>query len=434
MHKVRLNHTAQIIIVLLLTVFVWGCKSKESNKEKALVVPPLTPEVVEYNPATIDDNYVFAVEGGGQAAYLLDKSGKKIHEWKFDLKLGNDAQLLPTGQVLGIFKSETATIKFGGGYAGVIRLINPDSSIEWEYVYESPEYLSHHDAELLPNGNLIFLAWEKISVEKGQAVGVNADYDIYPEKILEVNLETKEVVWEWHSWDHIVQDVKEGVSTYGNVNENPNKININYNLRKDGDIMHANGLTYDPDNDLLYVSVNFYSEVWVIDHSTTTAEAATNQGGNYNKGGELIYRFGNPETYNNTSGKKIFDHVHFPNLLGEGVPGTGNILVYNNGLKAKQSEVFELKMPTEFMLIPDEDNEPEIIWSYTNSELSYGRISGADRLSNGNTLICEGDYGFWEVTPLGEIAWKYKNQTTTYWRGYGFNREADAVKSLKLKN
>ncbi|MEQ8576134.1 MAG: hypothetical protein RIB63_18855, partial [Fulvivirga sp.] len=71
MHKLRLNRTAQIIVVLLMTAFVWGCKSKESDKEKALVIPPLNAEVVEYNPATIDDNYVFAVEGGGQAAYLL---------------------------------------------------------------------------------------------------------------------------------------------------------------------------------------------------------------------------------------------------------------------------------------------------------------------------------------------------------------------------
>ncbi len=419
-------------IVLLLILFVWGCKTKEGSNEKPLVVSPLSPEVVEYNPATISDDYVFAVEGGGQASYLLDKTGKKLHEWKFDLKLGNDAQLLPSGQVLAIFKSETATIKFGGGYAGVIRLINPDSSVEWEYVYESPEYLSHHDAELLPNGNLLFLAWEKIPSSVAQEAGVNAEYDIYPEKILEVNLQTKEVVWEWHSWDHIVQDFKEDAPTFGAINENPNKININYNLRKDGDLMHANGLTYDEANDLLFVSVNFYSEVWVIDHSTTTAEAAGDQGGKYNKGGDLIYRFGNPEAYNNKVGKRIFDRVHFPNLLGDGVLGEGNILIFNNGLKAKQSEVYELKLPSELKLTADLNNEPEIIWSFTNPELSYGRISGADRLGNGNTLICEGDYGFWEVTSEGQIAWKYNNKTTTYWRGYGFEKDAIAIKNLKL--
>lgn len=421
-------------IFLLSVLSIWGCNGKEAAKEKPLVVPPLTAEVVDYNPAIIGDDYVFAVEGGGQAAYLLDKAGNKLHEWKFDLKLGNDAQLLPSGQVLAIFKSETATIKFGGGYAGVIRLINPDSSVEWEYKYESPDYLSHHDAELLPNGNLLFLAWEKIPAAVAKKAGVNADYDIYPEKILEVDLQTKEIVWEWHSWDHIVQDIKEGVATYGDISQNPNKININYNLREDGDIMHANGLTYDQDNDLLYVSVNFYNEVWVIDHSTATAEAATSQGGKHNKGGDLIYRFGNPETYNNTAGKRIFDRVHFPNLLGADVPGAGNILIYNNGLKAKQSEVFELKMPDKFELTPDVNNEPEIVWSYTNPDLSYGRISGADRLANGNTLICEGDYGYWEVTSEGDIAWRYKNQTTTHWRGYGFDINAPAIKKLGIKS
>ena len=128
---------------------------------------------------------------------------------------------------------------------------------------------------------------------------------------------------------------------------NPNKIDINYSIDNppggsffiNGDIMHANGLDYDPINDVIYLSVNYYDEIWVIDHSTTTAEAQSDNGGYYNHGGDLIYRFGNPNTYNSL-GDKIFDKNHFPNLLEDGVPGEGNVLVYVNGNSTEQSIIY----------------------------------------------------------------------------------------------
>jgi hypothetical protein len=58
--------------------------------------------------------------------------------------------------------------------------------------------------------------------------------------------------------------------------------------------------------------------LWVIDHQTTTAQAASHTGGRYNKGGDLLYRWGNPQTYdpaqmrpsamaglNSTTGKRV---------------------------------------------------------------------------------------------------------------------------------
>ena len=114
---------------------------------------------------------------------------------------------------------------------------------------------------------------------------------------------------------------------FGVINENPQRIDFNYNEMVDGDLMHANGIDYDSTNDVIYMSDNFYSEVWVIDHSTNTAEATTNAGGNYNKGGNLLYRFGNPEAYKNPLGERLFYSNHFPNLLEGNEPGAGNILI-----------------------------------------------------------------------------------------------------------
>ena len=259
------------------------------------------------------------------------------------------------------------------------------------------------------------MIWERINNETAVNNGVDFETDIFTEKIIEVNPSSNEIVWEWRSWDHIIQDKFESLSNYGDVNLNPGKININYTIDNppggsffiNGDIMHANGIDYDSENDIIYLSVNYYDEIWVIDHSTTLTESQGSNGGNYNKGGDLIYRFGNPNTYNSL-GNKIFDKNHFPNLLEDNVEGDGNVLVYVNGNSTEQSIIYELEMPNNFNLLSNNNNEPNIVWSYSNVDLFSGKLCGAIRLSNGNTLITESDYGLWEVTPQGNIVWKYR--------------------------
>ena len=68
---------------------------------------------------------------------------------------------------------------------------------------------------------------------------------------------------------------------------------------------------------------------------------------------------------------------------------------------------------------------------HLQAELFFGKISGAVRLSNGNTLICEGDFGYWEVTPEGEVVWKYGSETNV-WRGYGIEANDPRLNLLPL--
>ena len=423
-----------ILAVFSLIAVICGCQgSSDTSRDAINVIPPLASTVKAYTPHLIDSSSVFVVESGGTSAYLINKAGKRLYTWTFNLSLGADLELLPNGKLLGMFKAPNPGFSFGGGYGGVIQIINPDSSIDWEFQYVTDDLLAHHDLELLPNGNILFLAWERIDSVTAKKAGASVSYDIFPEMVVEIDTATKEVVWHWRSWDHIVQDAIAGQPTYGVVAENPEKININYLLRPDGDIMHANGLGYDPDNDLIFISVNYFSEVWVVDHSTSTAEARGDSGGKFDKGGNLIYRFGNPEAYDNVNGTRLFDRIHFPNLLKKEGRQTPNVLIYENGLTAKQSTVYEFEMPEKLGLLPDHDNEPKVVWSFTDSLLSYGRISGAVRASNGNTLICEGDYGFWEVTVDGEVAWKYNDSSATFWRGYLFYQNDKALSFLTGK-
>ncbi len=404
-----------LFFLFLVAITILSCNNDDDQSNTPVI---LSDNVEAYDGDLIENSYVLAIENGGTKSYLLNKEGFKVNEWNFEDNLGNDLEILPNGKLLGIFKSENPEIVFGG-YGGILKILNSDGSTAWEFPYSSPNFIAHHDVEILPNGNILFIAWERITSTEAAQVGVDTETtDIFPEALIEINPTTNQIVWEWHSFDHIIQDKFSNLPNYGNISDNPQLIDINYDTVDNGDIMHANGIDYDEEKDVIYLSVNYYHEIWVIDHSTTTLEAATSSGGNYNKGGNLLYRFGNPQAYKNTQGQRIFFNNHFPNLLEGNEPGAGNLLVYVNGMD--QSTVMELDMPGSFSLLPNVNNEPNIIWSFTDPDLYFGRISGAVRLQNGNTLIAEGDYGFWEVTPDLEVVWKYNGQGIRFWRCYGY--------------
>jgi hypothetical protein len=421
---------SKLFSVLIIIIFLQiSCKSNDDLiEEKEEVV--LTEQIKIYDKDKLEKSLVFGINNGGKSAFLINKEGQLLKEWKFDRFLGNDLIILPNGKLLGIFKADNLSFSFGG-FGGVIRIINTDGTIDWEFNYHSDNYLAHHDIEMLPNGNILIMVWERINNIKAQQMGVNVTNDLFTEALIEVNPSNNEIVWEWHSIDHLVQDIDSSLPNFGVVKDSPQLINHNYALREDGDIFHANGIDYDPVKDVIYISVNFYSEVWVIDHSTNSEESKSHSGGNYNKGGDLIYRFGNPETYNNNIGKRLFYNNHFPNYLQNDEIGAGNILIFNNNFNTEQSIVHELKMPAQFKLTPDFDNEPIEVWNFTSPDLYNMRISGAVRLKNGSTLICEGDYGFWEVTTEKEVVWKF-NDVGNFWRAYSYLETDPEIINLKL--
>jgi hypothetical protein len=415
------------ILVATTVLLFFGCSNDDDNTSQTL-----TNNIEVYNETQMENCLVLAIENGEDEAYLLNKKGERTHQWFFDTKIGHDLEILPDGKLLGMFKINAPEINFGGS-GGTIKILNPNSTAHWQYTYASNNYITHHDVEMLPNGNVLFIAWERIDMETAILNGANAPDDIFVETLVEVNPTLNQIVWKWNSFDHIVQNINPSLATYGIINENPNLIDINYNISiGGGDIMHANGLDYDEENDIIYLSINNYSEIWVIDHSTTTEEAATNSGGNYNKGGDLIYRFGNPETYNSL-GNRIFFNVHFPNLIEKNVPGKGNVLAFvNKDNNTEQSAVYEFEIPSTFNLLPNANNEPNIVWSFTDNNLYSRIISGAVRLNNGNTLICEGDYGFWEVTESKEVVWKYNSFGISFWRGYHYYYDDSEIINLDM--
>jgi hypothetical protein len=387
-----------------------------------------------FNENRLDDSFILVNDAANNRVYLMDKEARLQYEWNLTNKIGNDVVLLPNGNLLAALEADDPKIKLGGK-GGRIQFVKPDGSLEWDFVYSSTEAETHHDVELLPNGNVLAMVWGRKDAAEAMEKGFMLDSDVFVESIIEINPSTDEIVWEWNSWDHLVQDHDASKNNFGDVSEHPELIDINYipksgtQVEVKGDIMHANGIAYDTANDVILLSVNFYSEVWVIDHSTTTNEASTSNGGNYGKGGDLIYRFGNPTTYENSEGNRMFYNNHHPNLLsGE---DDGRLLIFSNGNNVGQSTVFMFDLPDDYSLETNTNNELRVSWSFTNQDLHSERVSGAVPLANGNILITEGDFGYWEVTREKEIVWKFNSQGF-FWRGYGYPREAPEIKLLGL--
>lgn len=413
--------------------------SREENPEQGEnpsgETPQETDETVEgemgtvtfYNKELMEDHYILVNDAMDNRVYLMDKNGDLVYEWPLgERKIGNDVVLLEDGTLLAALQAEGSDILFGG-FGGKIQIIDKEGNALWDFTYSNSEHRLHHDVELLPNGNVLAIAWEKMPQEEALENGSGYDSDLYPESILEIDPNTDDIVWEWHAKDHLIQDFDDSKLNYGVIAENPQLIDLNYSEGKGGNIMHINGIGYDPDNDLIFLSVNFYSEVWVIDHSTTTEIAATHSGGNFGRGGDLIYRFGNPSAHGDNVSERLFVNNHYPNLFEP-----GKMLIFTNGGDLEQSTVHEMALPDALgqKSVPNLTN-PEILWSFTDSELYSPKVSGAVRLPNGNTLITEGDYGIWEVTKEGEVVWKF-NSEGFFWRAYHYAKDDPAILALSL--
>jgi hypothetical protein len=180
-----------------------------------------------------------------------------------------------------------------------------------------------------------------------------------------------------------------------------------------------NSIAYNASLDQIVLSVRGCNEIWFLDHSTTTREAAGHSGGRHGKGGDLIYRWGNPAAYKRGTEKdKQLVQQHDAQWIPDGSPGAGHLTIFNNGYDRGWSSVEEIVPPTDadgrYVIEPGKPYGPAApTWHYeakNRSDFFSSEISGAHRLPNGNTLICAGVIGhLFEVTPVGETVWQYVN-------------------------
>jgi hypothetical protein len=395
-----------------------------------------------------------------------------VHEWKTGHTPGAATYLLDDGHLLRCGQEPDNPRFRGGGIGGRIQELDWDGNVVWDFLLFGDDRTQHHDIEVLPDGNILMIAWEYHGTEEAVAHGRDPEHGgergLWPDVVVEVRPtppEGGELVWEWRAWDHLVQDRDPSLPNYGDIAAFPGRIDINFDhrdappetaeqrrqreeleeqmralgyiggdepeesaeaedggdqRRRGGDWMHTNSIDYLPEHDLIVLSSPRLDEIWIIDHSTTTEQAAGTTGGRFGRGGEILWRWGNPKNHGagEDSDQQLFAQ-HDATFVGGQAPGELRVLVFNNGggrPGGDLSSVDELLLPFDPQTgFPSEPGAPfgpaEPAWSYEDPGRFYSAfISGAQRLPSGNTLICSGAPGrAFEVTREGQIVWEYRN-------------------------
>ena len=303
---------------------------------------------------------------GERQIYLIDMQGELVHTWQVETTLQSYCRLLPDGNLVYPTHDRSDVAR---GPIGIYE-IDPDSRVVWSYSCRAD-----HDFQVLANGHYLI---HTIGESMCPALGTELKRHPY---IVEATRD-KELVWEWRgeehleeleellpadAWQHLMSRARNEFAFDWAHNNTLQVIPPNQTHEKEKE---AGGATrFTPGN--IVISYRSIDVVAVIERES----------------GRIVWAWG----------PGIIDGQHKPHMLPN-----GNLLIFDNGTLRGYSRVIELNPLSE-----------EIEWEYTGipRESFHSKyISGAQRLPNGNTLICEGNKPrFLEVTADAEIVWEYHN-------------------------
>jgi hypothetical protein len=264
---------------------------------------------------------------------------------------------------------------------------------------------------LVDKGNTLILAHKNVKNPKITDKLLLDDY------IYEVTWEGK-IVWEWLASDH-----------FDELGFNEEAKNTLYRhpawsaQRGSGDWLHINSMsTLGPNRWYEAGDQRFHPDniIWSSRHANILAIIDK-------KSGKIVWRVG-PD-YTATPALRELRQIigpHHPHIIPKGLPGEGNILVFDNGALGGYGAPNPISVTGLFNAQRDYSRVIEfdpvtlkIVWEYSPATAGYlprtenyrfysGFISSAQRFPNGNTLITEGLNGrIFEVTPEREIVWEY---------------------------
>jgi hypothetical protein len=302
-------------------------------------------------------------------AWLVDMQGRVVNYWEMDHPPGVHGRLVEGGNLMWLGRGEGAIEELGGGATYLVE-------VDWngEEVWRYEDRYLHHDFKVMDNGNIMVLRFVDIPEDvqkriKGGVPGTELDGEILGVSAAEIHRSGK-ILWEWKNFEHL--DLDESV-------ECPlaNRLVFGY----------TNSIDVFPDGDVL-LSLRHLNMVIRIDKST----------------GKVKWKWGP---------KQLIGHQHCATVLKN-----GNVLLFDNGLHRvpvnpgdpHEISSFTVSRPVEVDPLTD-----EIVWQYIDPlhNLFTNFCGSAQRLPNGNTLICESRSGcFYEITQEKEIVWKYESPFT----------------------
>jgi hypothetical protein len=319
--------------------------------------------LIAHDPALAQPGYtLFAPMYGDGTVYLIDMAGEIAHRWKLPWRPGlygyllDSGNLFYTGKVMEDLDRFEAWRRFKAGAA---------AEVDWHgrVLWQLRHADHHHDARKLKNGNVLLLCLRALPPEiaarvQGGLTGSEAHGGvIYADYLVEMTT-AGETVWEWRSWEHL----------------RPERHPITLQDHR-AEWTHGNTVAETVDGNIL-ASFRNISTVVLIERQS----------------GRILWELGAPP----------LAQQHDPRPLPN-----GNVLIFDNGTHRCDS-------PATFSRVIEVDPRTnEIVWRYVDQsafEFFSPYISGAQRLQNGNTLICEGCHGrIFEVTRPGEVVWEYIN-------------------------
>ncbi len=306
------------------------------------------------------DGYtLFAPMMGDGTVYLIDMQGEVAHSWRMPYPPGDYGRLLPSGNLFYCGKTAAEGVRFPAWTlfkGGAVLEADWQGNILWEVRH--PDH--HHDARLTASGNVLLLTLERVPPEVARRVqggipALDGRDDMWSDRILEVTKDGN-VLWEWHAYEHM----------------DPETDRLTMNVWRE-EWTHGNTVLETPDGNVM-ASFRNISTVVIINRMT----------------GEVTWKLGPP----------TLAQQHDPHVLPN-----GNILVFDNGVLRPDSPIVYSRV------LEIEPRSNGVVWTYRDTPLQdfYSPyISGAQRLPNGNTLICEGCSGrLFEVTTNQRVVWEY---------------------------
>jgi hypothetical protein len=328
------------------------------------------------------DGYTLFI-GGDNIVYLIDMDGTIHNTWVSPDpgEVFNSIEALPNGHIMGFSNA--------GGFGSLkTKIIEVDFFGNEVWRYELPpgfpavDFDFHHDNERLPNGNTLILASQTVTIP------TISPFPLMDDVIIEVDPDGN-IVWSWQTYEHFHEF---GFSQEG----------LELIYQSGGDWAHANSINAIPPNNHvlpalaegnIIVSQRNTNCVFIIDKAT----------------GAIVWKRG-PD-----------DHVtygqHDPHMIKQGLVGAGNILVFDNG-SGTGTPLRKTPAPGYSRVHEIDPTAPptnEFAWTYRHQDSGLSNflffanvVSGAQRLPNGNTLICSGARGrLFEITPNKDIVWEW---------------------------
>lgn len=362
--------------------------------------------------------YTLYAPKNGVTAYLIDTADSPVtyKTWNFSSTEKNaySTYLIPGDTLVRTTNYKASGSPGTGGVSGKIQKVTWNGTVAWSYQYSSTTTQMHHDICPMPNGNVLFISFDVKTAADATQAGSSSASIFWSEKIIEVRPTgptTGEIVWEWKLWDHLCQNYNPAKDNYvTSIINNPQLMNINYNGSGNlPDRYHMNGIDYNPVLDQIVVSMHFINSAFVIDHSTTTAEAAGHTGGSSGKGGDFLYRWGNPASYGAT-GTTVFNTIHDAHWIsGDNVNYPNYLAGYNNQGGTGGKTAIDIWNPpyngNNYTLVAGQAYGPTASAYKYNAVFTATNEGNSHQLPNGNMLVNNFQGSIYEVNPSGTIIW-----------------------------